>query len=140
MISFQLFCESDYHHAFVMAPSAVLGLNNTPNLPPDQPYGFWVNKWGHWVAVKPYGHSEKASEILEKYKDHSGVDISGGGYYTTLYRHGFIRLVSLYNGSINWQNSSRDFTPTQSQQKFLNQLSTVYGVSVSRDSSNVEGH
>lgn len=137
MITFELFCEENYSHAFVMAPSASLGLNNTLNVPTNA-YGFWVNKWGHWIEVPSYGHANGASELISKYSNQSGEDIQGmTSVYNTLYRHGYIRIVieSRYN-RIYWGHTSNNFTPTQSQQKFLNELERVYNLPVERDHDN----
>jgi hypothetical protein len=132
MISFLLFCENDYHHAFVMAPSASLGLDNTLNVPSNR-YGFWVNKWGHWKGVSTYGHQSAANELIAKYHDQTGINIYSGGAYSTLYRHGYVRVVVDDGIKIRWEHPSKSFTLTQSQQKVLNQLEQVYKLPVERD-------
>jgi hypothetical protein len=139
MISFELFCEEDYHHAFVMAPSAVLNLRNSSTNLPSNPYGFWVNKWGHWTEVPHEGHASSAVKIIKAYAMHAGIspeDISGKDYsgYRTMFRHGYIRMV-VERDLIHWEHPSKAFTPTQSQVKFFKELEMEYHLPVKRDTA-----
>lgn len=133
MISFALFCEN-YSHNFVMAPSAVLGLNNTLNVPSGA-YGFWVNKWGHWIEVQYEGHSAAARDIISKYLDYSGEDINPDHrIYKTMFDHGYIRVV-VEHDLIHWEHPSKSFSPTSSQMKFFKELEMTYHIPVKRDTA-----
>ncbi len=131
MISFALFCEN-YSHNFVMAPSSVLGLNNTLNVPSGA-YGFWVNKWGHWVTVQFEGHSTAAADIINKFEKHSNENMDGS-LYSTMFTHGYIRVV-VEHDLIHWEHPSKSFTPTQSQMKFFKELEMTYHLPVKRDTA-----
>lgn len=133
MISFALFCEN-YSHQFVMAPSSVLGLNNTLNVPAGA-YGFWVNKWGHWKTVEIEGHLDAARDIFNKYQQFSGEDAKGNANgYSAMFKHGYIRMV-VEHDLIHWEHPSKSFTPTQSQLKFFKELEMTYHLPVKRDTA-----
>lgn len=133
MISFVLFCESDYSHAFVMAPSTVLGLNNTTNIPTGA-YGFWVNKWGHWVAVGFENHATEGHKLVSNYKAHSGEDLlaNNRNIYNVLWDHGYLRII-VEHDLIHWEHPSKSYAPTQSQLKFFKELEMTYHLPVVKD-------
>lgn len=149
MISFVLFCE-DYNQDFVMAPSKTLGLHNSlDTLPSKKPYGFWVNKWGHWIDVNTFGHANSASEIINNYKawapiNRKSIENINNGAYTTLWQHGFIRLASEIDiegkDVFYWEHPSKKFVPTQSQQKFIKAIEQLYYLPVRRDKDGATHH
>jgi hypothetical protein len=142
MVSFKVYCE-EYNRDFVMAPSKVLGLLNDINLLDNittVPYGFWVNKWGHWV--KTNHHSATADSILNNYQSYSNTVLDNitkaDRNYMYLFENGYIRIVNGYDhdggGSIWWwENRTNDFTPSQSQVKFLNAIKERWNFTITRD-------
>lgn len=140
MVSFKVYCES-YNRDFVMAPSKVLGLSNTLNeldSVKPYPYGFWVNKWGHWIYTNH--HEATARNIIEKFGNHIGQDpdeLSNDRPYQFLFDNGYIRIANSYDGDDQnvyfWENRSEGFEPSQSQQKFLNELTRRWPLRLKRD-------
>lgn len=132
MISFALFCEN-YSHQFVMAPSATLGLNNTLNLPKN-PYGFWLNKWGHWLEVPHEGHAAGAVDIISRYnRANDTFDVPDANRpYKSLFDHGYIRIV-LEPDLIHWEHPSKSYAASASQQKFFKEMEMTYHLPVVRD-------
>lgn len=146
MISFKLYCENQentqapeyYNFDFIMAPSKVLGLNNTLDIPKLPPYGFWVNKFGHWVEVPFEGHSSTAESIMRLFnenqpdpkKQFDRNDLLSP--YSVFYANGYIRMVN-DNTVFLWEHNSRGFKPSESQLKFFREINMQYHMGVERD-------
>lgn len=131
-----------YNYGFIMAPSQTLGLNNTLNLPKvngGRPYGFWVNKFGHWINIPYEGHTTAAVDIVQKYNAAQpdptkkfDIDKIAPNFYTALWKNGYIRMVD-DNGVYLWEHPSRGFSPSPAQQKFFKELNMEYHTPVKRD-------
>lgn len=127
-----------YNHDFVMAPSAALGLHNTTkDLPKRSPYGFWVNKWGHWAEVGEMDHAGVARRIIEAYQDWQQDPAKKfravRWVYNTLWNNGWVRVVIDDGDTIYWEHNKKPFELTQSQQKFFKDLQMLYYKNVARD-------
>lgn len=127
-----------YNHDFVMAPSAVLGLHNTTkDLPQRAPYGFWVNKWGHWAPVGVMQHADVAHNIMNAYndwqKDPKKQFRALRWVYRVLWANGWVRVLIDDGDTIYWEHPSKEFTLSQSQQKFFKDLQMLYYKPVARD-------
>ena len=126
-------------------PVVELGLDNTGALPPEKPYGFWVDKSGNFKAVynsgknNTGGHAGAAKSIISlaiDYKDsHGGMTrdeedrlvkalTSFSGVYNVLEISGFMHVVL---GGNTYYYKVADAMPSSQQKKFLAKLTTEYG-------------
>lgn len=140
MISFVQYFFENYHENrdLIMAPSQITGMHNSLNdLPDELPYGFWVNKWGHWIDLSRERHARWAMEMVTSYniwaKVNNKKEQAWGNPYEILFDNGFVRMVSTYDKQdVYWENQDKGFVPSQSQQKFFSAVAQKYGVNVIR--------
>lgn len=118
-----------------------LGLNNTLiGFPSSAPYGFWVDKYGNWIAVDK-AHVVIARNIIiraYKHKKENNIDIpeadenlyrdkiAGFGYpYRELQNHGFMHLVKAGD---TYYYAPGSAGVTNGQRKFLSHIQDLYGM------------
>lgn len=120
-------------HIVDTIPREVLGMSTSVrDLPDDAPYGFWVDRSGNFLQVKPFGHASGIDQIAHKtlkylldkgVKGHERLPYT----YTCMFEMGWVRVV-INNPSVVYEMGRKDRQLTQSQKKFLEFISEFYGL------------
>lgn len=129
--------------------ASILGLTTSQELPSRPPYGFWVDRSGNYMVTEGFssgGHAQAAKEIIMlayDYKDETGqltraderaLNVALKKGFTSLYEIleevNFMHVVKSGSGGTYFY---RVHNVTPSQQKFLNNLTQTYGVTVERE-------
>lgn len=109
-------------------PRKVMDMStSSKDLPEHEPYGFWMDKSGNFMAVRPYGHENALQRITSKamfYLQDQGVKYRPSGTRRDLLDEGWLRIVLTKLGI--YYQSNPNMEVTQSQLKMLNIMKEQY--------------
>jgi len=119
-------------HIVDTIPRKILGMSTSvQDLPENKPYGFWIDKSGNFLQVRPYGHDAGIEQIANKsmeYLQRKGVEADYNTLpmrYNEMFQMGWVRVL-LTGRYVMYEMGKGDKQLTTSQKKFLDILAEMY--------------